>query len=126
MNINIKTNNIEITAEVRDYLNKKIESFDKLIDKNDESASFNVILARTTKHHQKGDIFNAEINLHIKGKVLHASSEGVDIYAAIDFVKDEIIRELRSYKDKKIGMLKKGGNKIKNLFRGIYKKNDDL
>lgn len=122
MNRNIKATNIELSPAIHDYLNKKIVAFDKLIDKSDESVALNVILAKLTNHHQKGDIFKAEMNLHISGKVFQASSEGQDLFAAIDLVKDDIVNELRSYKRKKIGLLKKSGSKIKNFLKGIYKR----
>lgn len=122
MNINIKATNVELTTTINEYLNKKIATFDKLIDQKDESAALNVILAKITKHHQKGDIFKAEMNLHISGKIFQASSEEQDIFMAIDFVKDEMTRELRSYKDKRIDLIKRGGNKVKQFIKGFYKR----
>ena len=114
--------NVELSSAIQDYLNKKVAAFDKLINKNDESASLNVVLAKITRHHQKGDIFKAEMNLHISGKVFQASSEEQDIFSAIDFAKDEMVRELRSYKDKKIGGIKRGGTEVKKIIKGINKK----
>lgn len=122
MNTNIKATNVELTPAIHDYLNKKIAAFDKLINKNDESAALNVVLAKITRHHQKGDIFKAEMNLRISGKVLQASSEEQDIFAAIDLAKDEMMRELKSHKDKRIGILKRGGAKVKQIIKGIYKR----
>ena len=122
MNTNIKVTNVELSSAIQDYLNKKVAAFDKLINKNDESASLNVVLAKITRHHQKGDIFKAEMNLHISGKVFQASSEEQDIFSAIDFAKDEMVRELRSYKDKKIGGIKRGGTEVKKIIKGINKK----
>lgn len=122
MNTKIKVTNVELTPAIQDYLNKKVAAFDKLIDKKDESAALNVVLAKITRHHQKGDIFKAEMNLHISGKVLQASSEEQDIFAAIDFAKDEMMRELKSHKDKRIGLLKRGGAKVKQIIKGIYKR----
>ena len=122
MNTKIKVTNVELTPAIQDYLNKKVATFDKLINKKDESAALNVILAKITRHHQKGDIFKAEMNLHISGKVFQASSEEQDIFVAIDFAKDEMVRELRSYKDKKIGVIKRGGAEVKKIIKGINKK----
>src|SRR3989338_2288136 len=122
MNINTKATNVELTPAIQDYLNKKVAAFDKLINKNDESAALNVVLAKITQHHQKGDIFKAEMNLHISGKVLQASSEEQDIFVAIDLAKDEMTRELKSHKDKKVGILKKGGAKVKRIIKGIDKR----
>jgi hypothetical protein len=33
---------------------------------------------------------------------------------------DEMAEELRTFKDKKVGMMKKGGMKIKSLLKGFY------
>lgn len=119
MNINIKSISIDLLPNVHDYLNKKIVSFEKLIDKNDQSVALNIILAKVTRHHQKGDIFKAEMNLHISGKIFQASAEEQDLFAAIDIVKDEIIGELKKHKGKKIVAVKKGGSKIKKMLKGI-------
>ena len=107
MNINIKSTNVELLPDVHDYLNKKVSAFEKLINKKDESVALHVILGKVTRHHQKGDIFKAEMNLHISGKVFQASAEEQDLFTAIDIVKDEILKELRTHKDKKIGAIKK-------------------
>lgn len=122
MNINTKATNVELTPVIQDYLNKKITALDKLINKNDESVALNVVLAKITQHHQKGDIFKAEMNLHISGKDFQASSEEQDLFMAIDLVKDEMMRELKSHKDKRIGLIKRGGARVKQIMKGIYKR----
>lgn len=122
MKINIKTTGVELSTEIHDYLNKKVIAFEKLINKKDESAALNVIMAKISRHHQKGDIFKVEMNLHISGKVFQASSEGEDLFSAMDTVKDEIVKELKTNKDKKISLVKRGGSKIKNSLKGISKK----
>lgn len=113
---------MEITSAIGDYLNKKLEHINKFIDPNDESAICDIELGKTTKHHNKGDLFRAEINLHIKGKNLRAVSETDDLYASIDEIKDEMTRELLSNKDRKVSLIKRGGAKIKNVLKGIFNK----
>lgn len=117
MNINIKSTNVDLLPEIYDYLNKKVVAFDKLISKEDESVALNVILAKITRHHQKGDIFKAEMNLHISGKVFQASAEEQDLFMAIDIVKDEMLKELKTHKEKKIDGTKKLGGKIKKMIK---------
>lgn len=121
MKINIKTTSVELSPAIHSYLNKKVVAFEKLINKNDESAALNAILAKVSRHHQKGDIFKVEMNLHISGKVFQASYESEDLYSAMDTVKDEIVKELKTYKDKKVSLVRKGGSKIKNSLKGIPK-----
>lgn len=51
--------------------------------------------------------------------VFHAESEHADLHGAIDCLKDEITRELGSYKEKRLSLLKRGGQKIKKIIRGL-------
>ena len=119
---NIKATNITLTPEITDYLEKRISALDKIINPNDESASMNIELSRTTKHHQSGDIFKAEVNLHLKGKEIQAVSESGDIKSSIDLVKGELQREIVSYKTKKIDLVRRGAKRLKNIIKGFYTK----
>jgi ribosomal subunit interface protein len=122
MRINTKATNIEMTEAISDYLEKRLAALDKFLS-NDESAIVDVEVARTTRHHNAGDIFRAEINIHAKNKHLRAASEMSDLYAAIDDAQNEIVRELRSRKERSFDLVRKGGQKIKDIIRGFYKKN---
>ena len=117
---NIKATGITMTSEISDYLEKRISTIDKLIDSGDESAFMNIELSRTTKHHQTGDIFCAEVNLHIKGKELRAVAESGDINTSVDLVKDELQREIVSYKTKKTDLIRRGATRLKNIIKGFY------
>lgn len=121
MRINIKATNLELTQAISDYLEKRISTLDKFVNKNDESAMADVEVGKSTKHHQSGDIFRAEINLHVAGKNLRAVSEKDNLYAAIDEAKDEMAREITSHKAKQRTLLRRGGAKIKDFLRGFYR-----
>jgi putative sigma-54 modulation protein len=120
MQITIKATNIELTEAIRDYVNKKFNSVSKFIQRTDESALCRVEVGKVTQHHNKGDVFRAEGKLHIAGKELYASSEKEDLYVAIDDVKDELVRELKTTKEKKINMVRRGGARIKDMLKGMY------
>lgn len=101
MRILIKATNFSLTPAIVDYIRKKIGGLNKYLKRLDSS----VVEARTevgkiTEHHKKGDIFRAEVNLKLPGKLLRAEEEGGDLYSAIDFVHDELKREIVSFKDK--------------------------
>ncbi|MFQ5661629.1 MAG: ribosome hibernation-promoting factor, HPF/YfiA family [Candidatus Paceibacteria bacterium] len=117
---NIKTTNIELTPEISDYLDKRLQAVEKLIDPEDTSAILDVEVGKTTEHHQSGNIFRAEINLHIAGKQMRASAEESTILNAIDKAEKEVARELRRLKGKRMRFMRKGGAKLKNLMRSIY------
>jgi ribosomal subunit interface protein len=120
MKINEKGTNMQITAEIKDYLYKKLTHIEKFLNPLDESVLCEVELGKTTNHHNNGDVFRTEINLHIAGKNLRAVSEKDDLFATIDIAKDEMVREIQSNKDKKVSMLKQGGAKIKNIIKGLF------
>jgi ribosomal subunit interface protein len=118
MNINIKTTNITLTEAISDYTSKRLVAITNFFE-GDSTALCNVELGRTTHHHNKGDIFRAEIHIVAKNKDLYASSEESDLYKAIDMVRDEMLREVRSGKEKKLSMLRRGGAKIKEIIKGL-------
>ena len=117
MRINEKGTNMQITAEIKDYLYKKLEHLEKFIDPTDESVLCEVELGKISRHHKNGDVFRTEINLHIAGKNLRAEAEKDELFASIDVAKDEMARELKANKDKKVSLLKKGGSKIKGIIK---------
>jgi ribosomal subunit interface protein len=116
---NVKATNIELTQEISDYLDKRLQSIEKLIDLNDASAIFDVEVGKTTNHHQTGNIFRAEINLHIAGKQFRATAQAETILNAIDKTEKDIVKELRRAKGKKQRLLKKGGNAIKAFANAV-------
>jgi ribosomal subunit interface protein len=120
MKINEKGVNMQITGEIKDYLYKKLEHIEKFLNPADESVLCEVELGKISNHHNKGDVFRTEINLHIAGKNLRAESEMDDLFASIDIAKDDMVRELQTNKDKKVSMMRRGGAKIKNLIKGIF------
>jgi putative sigma-54 modulation protein len=124
MNLNIKTTNITLTPAIRDYFEKKLMSIDKLVDLERDNVLIQAELGKTTHHHNKGEIFRAEINLSVGGHYHRAVSEKEDLYAAIDDVKDELSREIKSGKQKRTSIVRRGGQKLKNLLRFGKKEHD--
>ena len=119
MNIKIKTTGISLTPAISEYADKRLEKVTKVIG-NDPSYICDVELAKTTSHHKNGDIFRAEIHIVGKGKDLYASAEDADLYAAIDLVRDEIIREIRASKGKRLSFIRKGGAQVKAMMKGMW------
>jgi len=120
MKINLKGTGVEVTPEITAYLYKRLEGIEKFLPDEGRALIADVELARTTRHHQTGDIFRAEINLLMGSRSFRAVAEEMDLHSAIDRMKDEITRELSSYKEKKISYLRRGGQKLKQLIRRFY------
>ena len=116
--ISIKATNTELTPAIADYVRKRIAMFDKVVDGDDQSARVVAEVGKTTQHHKEGNFFFAEFNMHIAGKDFRARVEKDDLYAAIDEAKDEIIREVTGWKNKRRTLIRWGGAAIKNFLRG--------
>lgn len=115
----IKATDLELTPAIKSYLEAKILMINKFVDSSTGGVLADVELAKTTgQHHLQGEIFKAEINLQINGNFYRASSTQEDLYAAIDEMKDEIIRQITKDKNKKQTLFKKGARRLKGLLRG--------
>ena len=121
MNINIKATNMELTEAIRNYVNKRIMSFGKLL--KESSSVINVEVGKTTRHHNKGDFFKAEINMITDGNKFYTAVEREDLYAAIDEAKENVLRELTRSKDKRMTLYKRGATSVKKMLKGITKRN---
>jgi len=119
MNTNIKTTNIVLSPAISEYVTKRLEKIEKIV-REDPSARCDVELAKTTDHHQKGEIFRAEIHIVAKNLNIYVSSEKDDLFTAIDSVKDETLQELISKKGKKISLIRRSGTRVKNMLKGLW------
>lgn len=101
MKINIKSTNLELTPALREYLEEKIGMLKKFLKRWEAEGVTEiwVEVGRTTRHHQKGEVFRAEADLRVPGKVLRAEEESFDVRAAIDKMRDTLKREIIKYKD---------------------------
>lgn len=120
MHINIKTTTISLTPGIHDYVEKHLDSIKKFLD-NDPTAQCDLELGKVSNHHKQGDIFKAEIHIVAKDQNIYSSVEREDLYRAIDEVRDEVVRKLKSTKDKRQSLLRRGGAQIKNFIKGFRK-----
>ncbi len=121
MQIKIKATNLLLTAAISDYVKKRVNTLGKFLGKDEMAALAEVEVGKITRHHKQGEVFKAEINLNVPGWQLRAVSEGEDLYAAIDDAKEEIEREIISYKDKKRTLFKHGALVVKDIIKGFAK-----
>lgn len=120
MKFNLKATNVTLNDDIRSYLEKRLQSLAKLINIEDPAVIVDVELGRTTKHHQSGDIFFAEINIHHGKEAFRAVSNRPDLNSAIDDMHDEIARELASRKGKKLSLARRSGQVAKAILKGSY------
>jgi ribosomal subunit interface protein len=100
MRAQIKATGLKLTPAITDYIQAKLDMLDKyLVNQTVTNCDFEIAL--TTKHHQKGDIFQAEINLVLAGEHIFIQKTEADLYKAIDKVKDHVLESIKKYKDKR-------------------------
>ena len=117
MNTRIKTTNFKLTPEVADYLNQRLKAIEKFIGEKSNFARCEVEVGRAAGHSEHGNVWRAEINIIHAGERLRAESEASNVNAAIDEVKDEIIRQLKKGKRFHIRLARRGGAMLKRLMR---------
>lgn len=120
MRLNLKATNISLNDDIRSYLEKRLTSLGKLMDIDDPAVLIDVELGRTTKHHQSGDIFFAEINIHRGKDTFRSVSNRGDLNSAIDDMHDEIAGELLSWKGRNRSFSRRGAQIAKAILKGSY------
>lgn len=99
MRIDITAKNIELTNPLKVYIDKKIGSLAKFVKKLDDGTLLiDVEVGRSTKHHQHGDVYYAELNLHLPGKTLRSEHHDNDVRVSLGKARKILIREIRKYK----------------------------
>ena len=119
MDIRIKTTDYELTSETREYLDDRIASLEKFLSDNASTARCEIELGRAGGGQRHGaNMWFAEIRIMSPGSTpVYAHNSASTVNAAIDDVKEEIERQLRSEKKLHIRLMRKTGSAIKNWMR---------
>ena len=95
----IKGTNMELTEAIKQYVDRRLSSLADICAKY-SPCDASVEVGRTSQHHQKGEVFYAEVNLVLPGSNIRATSTKDDLYAAIDDVRDDVKRQLVDRKER--------------------------
>ena len=116
MRIAIRKKNIEITSALKEYIEKKIiEPVEKLLKRSidDNLPVLDIEMSRTTSHHRKGMVYAAEATLSMGKKVLRAEVQDEDMRVCCDLLKEELEREIGTYKNKIRALTKRRARRMK-------------
>ncbi|HJV87459.1 MAG TPA: ribosome-associated translation inhibitor RaiA [Noviherbaspirillum sp.] len=96
MNLMITGQHIEVTPALRAYVEDKlgrvVRHFDQIIDA--------AVILGVEKPSEKDKRQRAEVNVRMKGNVVHVEHYDVDLYAAIDGLVDKLDRQVMRHKEK--------------------------
>ena len=115
MKTTIKATQFALTPAIETYIHDKlVRTVERLTKRsNTDSVMLAIEVAKTTRHHQKGDVWRAEAMLTVEGKTFRAETSGQHLQEAIDLLEPSIGGEIKRFKDK-IGTLeKRGARKVK-------------
>ena len=115
MQINIKATKIELNDAIRGYIQEKMDMLEKYLG-SVAVTNCDVEVAMDVNSQQKGEIFRAEVNLNVPGKLIRVEKTEKDLYKAIDKVKDHLIRSIKRYKEKRADKKRKGCDDAVNIF----------
>lgn len=94
----IYVKNIELTDDLNDYVEKKVDRLDKFLNQIDEKR---IDLSYTKTTREPENRFVAQITLRGRGFILRAEERASDVKIAVDLVLDKIERQIERYKGKK-------------------------
>lgn len=108
----IKATGLEMTGAMRTAVDKVMANLNKYAERFGEAAFADIELEKTTNHHNKGQIYRAEINVSVPQKgILRADADDEDLYVAIDKAEEDISRELRKLKERHVESTQTGSSK---------------
>jgi ribosomal subunit interface protein len=109
MNYNVKGTNVTLTAEIHDYLSKKLSSLDKMTESHPD-ARVDVELQYLP---DEAKMYRTELMLH--------DGSGPTLHESIDTSTAELFHELSRTKKKKQHMFRHSAVKVKEFLRGWRK-----
>lgn len=119
LNYNIKGTEVQITPELRSYIEKRLEHAAKLLN-GDSTAHADVELEYSMV--RDGGKYRAEFTVGVGGTVYRAEDWGGTMHEAIDIAAGELARELTKNKKKNLKVFRHSAVKVKEFLRGWREK----
>ena len=116
MNIeNIFAKNMELTPAIEERVQTRVAKLAKLT-KRLQPVSIKVEVGKPSQHHNKGeDVFYAEFSVKVRGMDFYSSKSEPDLYKAIEKVRDDMYRQIVTWKRKEQGKERRGGSMLKRF-----------
>ncbi len=95
----IKARKIELTAEQKAYIRKKMDMLEKYLGQV-KALKCEVEVGPIVGRLSRAKIYRAEVNLSLPGELLRVEKTEKDIFKAVDKVKDHLARSIKRYKEK--------------------------
>lgn len=102
MNIAIQGVRLTLTEALEEYVNRRFATLERLVGKFEsrQDLTLRVDIARSTRHHQKGDVFSVSVSLRIGRTTLRVEQTGNDVRQAIDDAQKRFKKIVEDHKDR--------------------------
>lgn len=97
MDVSIQGRGIDLSAEIRDYLTRKLSRLDRHL----HSQAQGVVEITRSRARSAEDRLVVEITISSNGMLLRGEQSGADLHAAIDAVADVLDRKITRFKDRR-------------------------
>lgn len=116
MQIIIRATGLELSDSLKTYVTEKFVLIEKMVKSFETNGELvlKVEIARTTHHHNKGNVFYVECSLPMGYKILRIEQTDEDMHSAIDLAKDRLKVEVEGLKMKMQGKDRKEIDKLRN------------
>ncbi len=118
MNYNIKGTGLEITPELREYVETRLEHAQKFLGE-DSTALAQVELEHSPA--RDGGKYRAEFTVSASGEVFRSEEWASGMHEAIDLALGDLARELRRNKKKRLHNVRHAAVRVKEYLRGWRK-----
>jgi putative sigma-54 modulation protein len=98
MEVQIKTHNLKLSDELRDYIVRRVDKLHK-VDERIIDAKFEL---RVEPHHHPTEKIVAQFTIATKRSILRAEDRNSDLHAVVDMVTDRMARQIRRFHDRKV------------------------
>jgi len=118
MQYNIKGTGLDISDEIRSYVEKKLSASEKFVQ--DAPAHVDVELQYIPNQESKK--YRAEFTLALGGDVHRVEAHGDTLHEAVDIAAGELARDLSQVKKKRQHIFRRSAMRVKEYIRGFRSK----
>ena len=113
MRTQFTASNYDLPRAATEHAERKLKALAKYLGRAKEGSLVRVHLGKESEAHQRGRIWRADLNFELDGALYRASALEETIEAAIDRAMGELIREVRTARERRKSLMKRGGAKVK-------------
>jgi len=118
MQYNIKGTDLDISDEIRTYVEKKLTASEKFIQNNPAHADVELQYIAN----QESKKYRAEFTLALGGSVHRVEAHGDTLHEAVDIATGELARDLSQIKKKRQHIFRRSAMRVKEYIRGFRSK----